>query len=204
MTATPTLLALPLEIRQQIYSYLLINKHAKFLLRSDINFSAHALSLTCRQLYIEALDYYYRKNVFRISLREPELAGAERFPSEIAAYSMIGAQCLENRLKRVQHLEVETEIFDKIWCDPVQKEQPEWFCSALLAAKQGQEDNRLLRNLKLLICGPMSVGENSENKSRKITKGEALDYELLFEPLRGKIGTFIVFDQEIRFNEEDV
>ena len=204
MAATPTLLGLPLEIRQHIYSYLLINKYTKRFLRDDVNFSAHVLSLTCRQLYIEALEYYYKNNIFWISFIDPSRTDPERFPSEIAAHSKTGGSYLEKHFKFIQSLQIEIEMFDENWCSHVQAEQPEWLCSTLLLAKHGQEDKELLKKLQLRIRGSVSSSHPQEDKSRKLTEEEAAEWTSLFQPLRGKIGTFMIFDQEVPFTDEGV
>lgn len=204
MAATPTLLKLPLEIRQHIYSYLLINKYTKRFLGDDVNFSAHVLSLTCRQLYIEALEYYYKNNIFRISFIDPSRPDPERFPLEIAAYSKTGGSYLEKHFKFIQSLQIEIEMCDENWCSHVQKEKLEWLCSTLLLAKHGQEDKELLKRLQLRIRVSVSSSHPYEDKSRKLTEEEAAEWMFLFQPLRGKIGTFMLFDQEVPFTDEAV
>ncbi|KAL2045204.1 hypothetical protein N7G274_002286 [Stereocaulon virgatum] len=197
------LLTLPLEIRQNIYSFLLINRYTKRFLHGDVNFSAHALSLTCRQLYIEALRYYYDHNVFSISFVDHSLCGfcisPGRFPSEIAADSKTGGAYVNKHFKFVQNLQIEMEIFDGM-C-PVQAEQPDWLCSTLILAKQGQDNNILLKNLQLIICGLVSSSRLFEDW-REFTEEETAKWTALFQPLRGKIGTFMIFDRQVPFTEE--
>jgi hypothetical protein len=199
------LLTLPLEIRQNIYSFLLINKYTKRFLHGDVNFSAHTLSLTCRQLYIEALHYYYDHNVFSISFVDHSLCRScidpGRFPSEIAADSKTGRAYVNKHFKFVQNLRIEMEIFDGM-CSPIQAEQPDWLCSTLLLAKQGQDNNILLKKLQLIICGFVSSSHLHEDNWREFTEEEAAEWTALFQPLRGKVGTFMIFDQEVPFTEE--
>ncbi len=71
--ASPTsLLTLPLEIRDEIYSYMLLNEDVKDVIAANVTRpQEHGLFLTCRQLYFEALKYYYNANTFQLSLCDP-------------------------------------------------------------------------------------------------------------------------------------
>ena len=126
----PSLLSLPFEVRQHIYSYLLINEYPTLFLWSYQNYSRYCLSLTCRQLYLEVVEYYFAKNVFRLSL-----ADYGCLPYQLAARSKRRAEYLKSNLKRVQHLQLEMKLYDDGLSDLLQMEQPEWFRGALLRAR---------------------------------------------------------------------
>lgn len=162
------------------------------------------LSLTCRQLYIEALEYYYKNKTFWISFIDPSRIDPERFLSEITTHSKTGEAYLEKHFKFVQSLQIELETFDENWCFPIQAEQPEWLCSTLLLAKDGQEDKELLKRLQLRLRGSVSSSHPYKDKSRELTKEEAAEWTSLFQPLGRKIGSFMIFDQEVPFTDEGV
>ena len=70
-------LELPLEIRWNIYSHLLISNSMTHLIGTNIfrsNITRRTICnvfLTCRQLYDEAFAYYYSQNTFLLSLTTP-------------------------------------------------------------------------------------------------------------------------------------
>lgn len=92
MSSKPSFLSVPLEIRHQIYSHLLINE-------SIINIATHAIAKplrngmirSCWQIFHEMLEYYYASNTFLISLFHP----LEATPNFL------------QHLGRVQHLQIE-------------------------------------------------------------------------------------------------
>lgn len=73
MAITPNLLSLPLEIRRQIYSYLIPNAVHVNLVRDDTDGSPRRkfLLLVCRDIFYEVFSYYYPTNVFHRDLTEP-------------------------------------------------------------------------------------------------------------------------------------
>ena len=69
MASLTSLLTLPLEIRNQIYSYMLLNEYIKDMIAANVTRpQEQGLFLTCRQLYFEAFEYYYNANTFQLSL----------------------------------------------------------------------------------------------------------------------------------------
>ena len=193
-----SLLTLPLEVRQHIYSYLLINKYPELFLWSYRNYSAYCLSLTCRQLYRDVLHYYYAKNVFRLSLIDYEC-----LPTQLPAWSKRRAEYLEINLKRVQHLQLEMELYDDGLSDPLQVEQPEWFRRALIRARQGSVERLWLKSLDIQVCGPRSWSEICDYTAQG-TDEEMARYKAFLQPLRGRIGKLTIFGREVTLDDKDV
>ena len=199
MLPSSSLLTLPLEVRQHIYSYLLINKYPELFLWSYRNYSAYCLSLTCRQFYLEVLNYYYAKNVFRLSLIDYEC-----LPTQLPAWSKRRAEYLEINLKRVQHLQLEMELYDDGLSDPLQEEQPKWFRAALMRARQGSVEKCWLKSLDIQVCGPRSWNEYCDYAAQQGTDEEMARYNAFFQPLRGRIGKLTIFGREVMLDDEDV
>ncbi|CAD6582493.1 MAG: hypothetical protein ASARMPRED_000984 [Alectoria sarmentosa] len=98
--ATPTtLLTLPLEIRLQIDSYMLVNDFIIDMIAANVTRPQdHGLFLACRQLHFEAFEYYYNANTFQLSLSDPTYS-----PHEY----LYGNATLMNRLGKMRNLHVE-------------------------------------------------------------------------------------------------
>ena len=102
-----TFLSLPLELRHQVYSYLLIFRTETHLIDTNI-FRSNAvrrnqrnLFLTCPQLYHEAFAYYYSQNPFLLSLTTPYYNIAD-----VVARSDV----LQRRLAYVQRLTLDMSV----------------------------------------------------------------------------------------------
>ena len=99
MSISTTLLTLPLEIRHQIYSYMLLNENIIDMIAANVTRpQEYGLFLACRQLHFEAFDYYYNTNTFQLSLCDPTYS-----PSEY----LHGDRILMERLGSMRNLHVE-------------------------------------------------------------------------------------------------
>ena len=92
MTCKPNFLTIPLELRHQIYSYLLINDTVvNIATEAMVKSLRNGIIRSCWQASHEMLEYYYANNTFLLSLFSP-LQSTPR---------------LVKYLSRVQHLQVE-------------------------------------------------------------------------------------------------
>ncbi len=144
------LLTIPLELRRQVYSHLFIHDSvvnvASDLIERPLQ---NGVVSSCRQIYYEALDYYYANNTFLLSLPRP--------PDSMSK--------LLRHLSPAQHLQV--EIGDLV-LSPTNRafflqvhtqKRCDWFLETLRQAKQGQE-GRTLRTLAAIDhCGTSIVSE---------------------------------------------
>lgn len=164
----PTFLALPLEIRHNIYSYLLVGQGMPHLV--DLNMfrdpesrsTRRGIFHSCRKLYQEAFDYYYANNTFMLSLITPHYS-----IRELASESDI----LLRRLQRVRSLilVVETSEEQRRWADTncsfsydtkYPKQQQQWmaFVDVMLRSKGNAE--RLLKDLTIEDWGLPKVAND--------------------------------------------
>jgi hypothetical protein len=107
--STPrTLFSLPLEIREIIYGYLTPPSRLPTVLRSrylGVSSVSHRpppldLLLSCRQFYVEALDVYYRKSVFKFDgLLDPANVWPLWQIEEVLGGSELGRVTLANMRK---------------------------------------------------------------------------------------------------------
>ena len=150
MTSTPIFLAIPLEIRYQIYSYLLINTSLVNLsAQRAVNPLQNGLVRACRQTFSEMIEYYYANNTFLLSLvKSPETMSA-----------------LLQRLSGVQHLQL--EIGDLVFSptdrafflQAYMQQRCDWFLKTLRQAKQGQKGRFLKTLVAIDRCGTSIVSE---------------------------------------------
>lgn len=182
-----SLLTLPLEVRQHIYSYLLINPYPAFSIWHYQTRSRYCLSLTCRQLYLEVVEYYFAKNVLWLSLVD-----YGRLPSQLAARSKRKAEQLEFNLRRVQHLQLIVYLYGDGLSDPLQMEQPEWFRGALLRAKQGSVERCPLKSLDIQVCGSLSWSEFCGHTAQRGTDKKMAPYKAFLQPFIGMAGKLTV------------
>lgn len=150
MASTPNLLAIPLEIRYQIYSHLLINTSVvdiRAILAVDP--LQNGLVRACRQTFSEMIEYYYANNTFLLSL----------------AKSPKAAPGLFRRLSDVQHLQV--EIGDLVY-SPTDRafflqvhtqRRCDWFLKTLRHVKKGREGRWLKSLVAVDRCGTSIVSE---------------------------------------------
>lgn len=185
MWLPPTLLALPLEIRHNIYSHLLIDndviRYHETLIRT------RSIFLTCRQIYHEAFDYFYAKNTFSLSLITPHYS-----VMEIATTS----DYLQRRLKHVQSLIVVIETCEEQrhsastdgsfpFDTRYPKQQLQWtaFIHLLLDAK-GKQDWRVLKDFTIEDWG--LERRLSETALEDVEKDMA-GYSVLLTPLKARV-----------------
>jgi len=189
----PTFLALPLEIRHNIYSYLLIDRGVPHLINTNMfrdqetRMMTRSMFLTCRKIYQEAFNYYYAKNTFLLSLITPHYG-----LREIVAKS----DFLQKRLQHLQSLVLvmETSEEQRRWPGTAYsfpynfkypKQQQQWtaFVKLLLDSK-GEQGGRILKDLTIEDWGlkqPLS-----ETTLERVEK-ETTVYSLLLQPLRTRI-----------------
>ena len=150
MSSQPSLLTIPLELRHQIYSYLLTNN-------AVVNIATQAMAQplrnglvrSCSQTFHEMLDYYYTNNKFLISLLRP---------MEVKANHL-------RRLSRVQHLQVELGDLEfspsdrTFFLHSVTLQRCDWFLKTLRRAKQGQQGTYLKSLVAIDRCGTSLVSE---------------------------------------------
>lgn len=186
----PTFLALPLEIRHNIYSHLLIDRGVPHLVDTDMfrdqetRRARRSIFLTCRKVYHEAFDYYYAKNTFLLSLITPHYS-----LREVAAKSDL----LLRRLQRVQSLLVVIETSEaqrlSALSDPFflpdtkyPKQQQQWTCFVnLLSNCKGTQIGRILRHLTVEDWG---LKQPLTDTSLEGVGKDMQLYTLLLEPLR--------------------
>lgn len=147
----PNLLAMPMEIRYQIYSHLLINGSVVNVVSAQrmVNPLRNGVVRACRQTLYEMVEYYYANNNFLLSLQNtPE-----------------STSVLLQRLSRVQHLHVEigdlgfSPIDRTFFLHPHTQQRCDWFLKILRRAKRGQE-GRLMKTLVAIDrCGTSIVSE---------------------------------------------
>lgn len=199
---TPHLLTLPLEIRLNIYSRILLNKHTKVFFRDDMNISAYSLSVTCHQLNFEALDYYYAHNIFRLELGDPD-----RLPSQVEENNEEQYKILWAHLARVQKLELEMYVKNSRFYHVEQKAQLSWVCGTLIQAKELKIGNKtLLKSIvvaeKARLASMLMKRECMISMPKHVEKFwqmEIAHIEEILGPLRGRIQELVVFDQEVAF-----
>lgn len=150
MASTPNLLAIPLEIRYQIYSYLLLNSSVVDVSnRRMADPLRNGVVCACSQTFSEMTEYYFANNTFLLSL----LQSPETTPA------------LLQRLGRVQHLQV--EIGD-LMLSPTREEfllhshtqrLYDWFLKILRQAKRGREGSLLRTLVAIDRCGTSIASE---------------------------------------------
>ena len=147
MASIPRLLSFPLEIRRQIYFYLLPNGLNINVVRDDMDGPLRiSLIRVCRSLYLEATDYYYSMNTFLLDLSDPEYA-PNRFVNGTN-------NLLLKYIRRVKTLHLvigDWSPLDEHPCTLSQyaREQCDWFLKTLQEAKENHE-GLWLRNLVVL------------------------------------------------------
>ena len=148
--AIPNLLTIPLELRRQIYSHLFIHDSAVNVASDLIERPLrNGVVYSCRQIYYEALDYYYASNTFLLSLPRP--------PESMSK--------LLRHLTRAQHLQVEigdlvlSPINRAFFLQVHTQKRCDWFLKTLRQAKGGQEARTLKTLAAIDRCGTSIVSE---------------------------------------------
>lgn len=151
MASKPKLLTIPLELRRQIYYYTLIHDSvvnvASALIEKPLRDGAVR---SCRQIYYEALDYYYANNTFLLSLLRPPECTTK----------------LLRHLSRAQHLQVEIGDLIMLWSPDrtfslhVHTQQRcDWFLKTLRQARRGSQGDFLKTLVAIDRCGTSIVSE---------------------------------------------
>lgn len=202
--ATPTtLLNLPLEIRQQIYSYMLLNDCIIDMVAANVGRpQEYGLFLTCRQLHSEAFDYYYYTNTFRLSLSDPTYSPDEH---------LHGNLILTNRLGSMRNLHVEIEPVKREFVGATGEDinalrhvgEPRWrrFTQQLTDTHEGQV-GLLLKSLVVIDryarpCAPQYYYYSDGKLVQPPIALSELDERImaltqLVEPLKDKVGKITI------------
>ena len=190
MTITPNLLSLPLEIRYQIYFYLLLDAD------DDINMviddmdgklkTTTNLLRVCQPIYREFIQYYYFTKTFVLNLTDSKYA-PNRF--------LNGTKSILKYIRRVQNLRLvigDINYFsnnDSCLISEYAREQLEWFSKALGQANENRE-GLWLRTMTVLDCCEMRVSKEITITKELLRRGEERRELLvpLLEPLNKRIG----------------
>ena len=150
MSSKPNLLTIPLELRHQIYYYLLINDAVvNIATQAMAQPLQHGLVRSCSQTFHEMLDYYYTNNKFLLSLIRP---------MEVKRKHL-------QRLSRVRHLQVEFGDLEfshrdkAFFLHSLTLQRCDWFLKTLRKAKQGQQGFYLKSLVAIDRCGTSIVSE---------------------------------------------
>ena len=186
MATTPKLPSLPLEIRFQIYFYLLpdavddinmVKDDMDGLLKPHNN-----LLRVCQQIYHEFILYYYFNRTFILDLSDPKYA-----PSRF--YN--GTKSILRYIRRVQNLrliigDVQVSNHDSCPIPGYAREQLDWFLRTLGQAKEDHE-GLWMRTLTVLDrCETIVSKEITKELLRRGEERRELLVSLL-EPLNSRI-----------------
>ena len=183
MATTPTLLKLPLEMRQHMYSYLLPMTANINMVRDDLDGPLkNNLFRVCRDISSEALNYYYSTNSFLLDLTEPTYA-PNRFHS--------GTTSLLKYIRPIQTLQLVIGESFSPEADPgslsdYDQEQFNWFLRTLQEANKNTK-GLWLRNLTILDhCVTFAVAPVTPLIVERAQKRRDI-FALLLEPVKSKI-----------------
>lgn len=150
MSSKTAFLTIPLELRHQIYSHLLINDAVvKIASGAMVKSLRNGIIRSCWQTFHEMLEYYYANNTFLLSILSP----LESTPS------------LLKHLGRMQHLQVEigdlvlSPTHTAFFLHRHTQRRSEWFLNTLRQAKRGQEGRYLKTLVAIDRCGTSIVSE---------------------------------------------
>lgn len=166
MATTPTLLSLPLEIRHQIYSYLLPTAVNINIVRDDMDGPLRtSLFRVCRDVFHEAFDYYYSTYTFLLDLTDP-LYAPNRFVK--------GTKDVLKYLRRVQTLQLAIADAFPLGADPCAlseyaREQFDWFLTTLREANENHEGLWLR---KLIVLDHCEISASKEITPKAVERGE--------------------------------
>ena len=196
MAIAPTLLTVPLEIRQNIYSYCLVNNFIKDMVKDDMHRPVRGLLLACHQTYQEASEYYYPNNTFQISL-----TSLCYVPKDIATRSF-----LKKHLGRVQNMCLRIKTTNKQRSStsmnggfqfptdsryPKQQQQWDWFLETLMEVK-GPKSQKLLKRLLILDSCLDLVTSTPPEIVLGGDRPNVAPYSALLQPLEGRIGKITI------------
>lgn len=195
MINEPTLLSLPLETRQHIYSHCLINKRDLDMVTDDMHGLVRSLLLTCRQTNREASNFYYARNTFEISLISITYNAKERGRKTFLEKHLAHVRNLRLVIKTSEEQRASIAIGDvHVFFSarsqfPKQQQQWYWLIDAIGRVKEGQE-GLWLTTLKIRDSG---LGASILERGPVQVLGEEdceviAPYTFLLEPLIAKIG----------------
>ena len=150
MSSRPSFLTMPLELRHQVYSHLLLNE-------AVVNIATQAMARplrnglvrSCSQIFHEMLDYYYANNTFILSLLH---------------CWKVSAKFLRH-LGRVRHLRVHFGdlIFSPsdraFFLESVTQQRCDYFLKTLRQAKQDRQGHPFKTLVAVDRCGTSLVSE---------------------------------------------
>lgn len=191
MPPPPNLLTLPLEIRNQIYSYLLPPALHLNLVKDDMDGPLRQTNILrlCRHIHYEVFTYYYATNTFHLDLTEPAYA-PNRFVS--------GTKALLKYIRRVRnlHLVIGDDYYysyshslseDADTLSDYAREQFEWFLKTVREANNGNGGGMWLTNLVILdYCEPSLPREIARELVERAQKRREVLISLL-APFRNNI-----------------
>ena len=184
---TSELLSLPLEIRYQIYFYLLPDAVDNInMVRDDIDGPLKTttnLLRVCQHIYHELIQYYYSTKTFILDLTDPKYA-----PSRFVN----GTKSILKYIRRVQNLrlvigDVYASNHDSCPISEYAREQLDWFLRALGQANENHE-GLWMRTMTVLDCCEITVSK--EITKELLRRGEERRELLvpLLEPFNKRIG----------------
>ena len=183
MATTPTLLKLPLEMRHQVYSYLLPMTANINMVRDNMDAPLkNDLFRVCRDISNEAFNYYYSTNSFLLDLTEPTYA-PNRFHS--------GTTGILKYIRPIQTLQlVIGESFSPEAApgslSDYDQEQFDWFLRTLQEANKNTK-GLWLRKLTILDhCVTSAVEPVTPMIVERAQKRRDV-FALLLEPVKSKI-----------------
>ncbi|CAF9925144.1 hypothetical protein IMSHALPRED_006393 [Imshaugia aleurites] len=184
MASTSKLLSIPLEIRRQIYSYLLPQQSNINIVRDDMDGPLRiSLLCTCRAIYHELSEYYYRTNTFILDLTDPTHA-----PNK---YRNGTNGLLLKYIHRIQSLKLvigDCLLPDEDSCAPslYAREQFGWFLRTLRQAKESL-DGFWLTNLIVLDCCHTSLSQKITKELAEKAAKRREAFVLLLEPFKSRV-----------------
>ena len=190
MTTTPNLLSLPLEIRYQIYFYLLLDAKDNLNMVKD-NMDGELKTTTnllrvCQPIYREFIQYYHFTKTFVLDLTDPKYA-PNRF--------LNGTKSILKYIRRVQNLRLligdinNSSIHDSCPISEYAREQLDWFLRALGQANENRE-GLWMRTMTVLDCCEMRISKETTITKELLRRGKERRELLvrLLEPLNKRIG----------------
>lgn len=185
MATNPNLLSIPLEIRRQIYSYLLPS-HDINIVRDDMDRPLRTTLLrVCRNIYLEVVDYYHSTSTFLLDLADPAYA-PNRFVNGTNGP-------LLKYLRRAQNLQLvvgDAHGFprneDPCALSDYAREQLDWFYRTLREAN-GDHEGCWLTNLIVQDRFETRIPKEITEKLRERGERRREALVLLLEPVRGRI-----------------
>lgn len=162
----PTLLALPLEIREEIYKHLLVYECPMTIRRRK---NCPKIFLTSRQLYSEATRYFFSKNVVLLNVD---------YLSAASGRLNCGFQAYAGKVSRLR-MDFTTAYEQRRVGAPCYRERIDFIARTLMREK-GEKEERGPLLLKELIITYRKLGH--------ISYGWDLGYLAPFSQLKGRIG----------------